>query len=135
VARKPRLSLVREGPGRERSREGTLRLECVGESKFQESLTAIAGGKRPESQFIETNAEVRREPGNTHDRHALQVWIAGRLVAYIPREQAAVYAPAMDAVALASLQCEAEIRGGWKDGDDEGSFGVVVYVPWPGTRK
>ena len=120
-----------EGPVRPRA-VGLRRVNCVGESKFQDALVAVAGGKQPQSQYIETNAEVRREPGNVHDTNALQVWIAGRLVAYIPRDEAAVYAPAMDAVAMASLPCAAEIRGGWKDGSDEGSFGVVVWLPWPG---
>ena len=107
-------------------------MDCVGESKFQDALVAIAGGKRRDSQYIETNAEVRREPANTYDANALQVFIAGKLVAYLPRELAAKYAPRFDAKGITALACPAEIRGGWRDRDGEGSFGVRVWLPWPG---
>ncbi|MFN0146594.1 MAG: hypothetical protein ACKVT1_08795 [Dehalococcoidia bacterium] len=105
------------------------RLDCVGESKFQDALVAIAGGKRRESQQIETNAEVRREPDNAFDANAIQVFIAGKLVAYLPRELAAQYAPRFDAKSLGGMPCPAEIRGGWRDGGGEGSFGVRVWLP------
>ena len=115
------------GPG-----AGKRRVECVGESQYQDALSAIAGGKRRESQYIDTNAEVRREPGNAHDPNAIQVLIAAKLVAYLPRGQAARYAPAMDRRGMQALACAAQIRGGWKNGMDEGGFGVVVWLPWPG---
>lgn len=105
------------------------RIEVVGESRFQGALTAIAGGKRRESQSITTNAVVEREPQNSFDRNAVKVLIAGQLVGYLSREDAARYAPAMDAAALEALPCPAEIRGGWRSGGDEGHFGVVVWLP------
>ena len=111
---------------------GQRRVECVGESQYQEALSAIAGGKRRESQYIDTNAEVRREPGNPYDPNAIQVLVATRLVAYLPRDQAARYAPVMDRKRIQALACAAQIRGGWKNGADEGEFGIVVWLPWPG---
>lgn len=106
-------------------------MEVVGESRYQEALTRIAGGKRRESQLIRTNAELRREPTNPFDRNAVQVVIAGDVVGYLPRDEAAKYAPALDQLPRAGFACDAEIRGGWRDGDDEGHFGVVVWLPPP----
>lgn len=120
--------LFGDGP----SQPGRLRrVEVVGESRYQRALTRIAGGKRSESQLIRTNAEVRREPDNVHDRNAVQVLIAGEVVGYLPREEAADYAATLDQLPDGGCPCDAEIRGGWQSGGSEGHFGVVVWLPPP----
>jgi hypothetical protein len=101
----------------------------VGEAQYQDALTDIAGGKQRESQYISTNAELWREPDNTHDPNAVQVRIAGRLVGYLSRRDAREVAIRMDAARRQAAPCPAEIRGGWSEGSDEGHFGVVVWVP------
>ncbi len=107
------------------------RVNVVGESRYQRALTRLAGGKRRESQRIRTNGEVRREPNNPFDPNAVQVLIGGEVVGYLPREEAAKYAPVLDQLPRAGYACDAEIRGGWRDGNDEGHFGVVVWLPPP----
>ncbi|MCK9521115.1 MAG: HIRAN domain-containing protein [Dehalococcoidia bacterium] len=121
--------LFGDGP----SRPGRLRrVEVVGESRYQRALTRIAGGKRRESQLIRTNAELRREPDNVHDRNAVQVLIAGEVVGYLPRSEAEQYAGPLDELPDGGWPCDAEIRGGWQSEQDEGHFGVVVWLPPPG---
>lgn len=105
------------------------RVAVVGESRYQEALAEIAGGYRPRSQRITTNAVVLRQPGNPHDANAIVVAIGGRVVGYLPRREAADYAPLLDAAGLDGLPCHAEIRGGWKDASGRGDFGVVVWLP------
>lgn len=129
MARAPRLRVVGPGQPASPTRRGRIRVDCVGESKYQNVLSELAGGKQLESQYIETNAEVRREPGNLYDPNAIQVFLGGQLVAYLPREEAAFYAPMMDARVITALPCPAEIRGGWLDGPDEGHFGLCVWLP------
>ncbi|MFN0095668.1 MAG: HIRAN domain-containing protein [Dehalococcoidia bacterium] len=106
-------------------------VEVVGESHHQANLEFLAGGKSRESQTIATNAELWREPDNPHDADAIQVLIGGRMVGHLPREEAARYAPALDARDVLAVPCEAEIRGGWKTRWDEGHFGVVLWLPEP----
>ncbi len=129
MARPPRLRIIDPGQPSHGSRRGRTRIDCVGEANYQDALSELAGGKQPESQYIETNAEIRREPGNLYDANAIQVAVAGQVVAYLPREEAAFYAPVMDARGLAALPCPAEVRGGWSENGDEGHFGVVVWLP------
>lgn len=117
-----------QGSGRNRLR----RLNVVGEARYQEALTALAGGKRRESQAIATNGVVEREPANPFDANAVRVLIAGQVVGYLARGDAAQYAPTFDAIGLLAMPCPAEIRGGWQAGPgDEGHFGVVVWLPSP----
>ena len=56
---------------------GGLEVGVVGES-HQDALTAIGGGKRPESVCILTQATLVPEPDNPYDPNALAVYIAGR---------------------------------------------------------
>ncbi len=110
-------------------RRSGRRVDVVGESQYQAALAELAGGKRSDSQYIATNAELWREPDNPHDANAVQVRIASRLVGYLPRAEAERLAARMDAAGEAALACPAEIRGGWRDRDSEGHFGVVVWLP------
>jgi hypothetical protein len=112
-------------------RRGLVRIQAVGESRYQADLCRLAGGTREESQAIATNAEIWREPENPFDPSAVQVRIAGKLVAYLPRAAAASYGARMDSRGRSAFACPAEIRGGWRDEAGEGYFGVVVWLPPP----
>jgi hypothetical protein len=122
------LRIVREDAAASPRRSGR-RVGVVGASKYQRELTELAGGKRPDSQYIATNAELWREPDNSYDTNAVQVLIGGRVVGYLPRAEAERVATVMDAAGELARTCLAEIRGGWRDGRDEGHFGVVVWLP------
>lgn len=96
-----------------RSVPSSRRISVVGEARYQDALSEIAGGKSPDGRTITTNAEIRREPANRFDTNVIQVLIAWRVVGYLSRGDAAEYAPALDRAQLAGVPCPAEIRGGW----------------------
>jgi hypothetical protein len=72
---------------------GGLQVGVVGESHYQDALTAIVGGKRPESVRIPTQATLVPEPDNPSDPNAVGVYIAGRKVGHLPRPAAQAFAP------------------------------------------
>jgi hypothetical protein len=63
--------------------------QVVGESHYFDALRKLAG--RARSGEREILAVLRREPDNQHDRDAIQVTVDGRVVAYLPREDAPSY--------------------------------------------
>jgi HIRAN domain len=64
-------------------------LEVVGESRYQDALWAIVGGRRRDAVRYETEAVLEPEPHNPHDPNAIQVLVEGHLVGYLSRENAA----------------------------------------------
>jgi hypothetical protein len=72
---------------------GGLEVGVVGESHYQDVLTAIVGGKRPESVRIPTQATLVPELDNPYDPNAVAVYIAGRKVGHLPRPAAQAFAP------------------------------------------
>lgn len=111
--------------------EGRHELCAVGESHCQDALLAIAGPKTSEAVCLNGIATLRCDPTNPYDANAVGVYIDDRRVAYLPREAAAVIAPRLAARGSECL-VRAQINGGWSRGPkDEGSFGVVLYMPDP----
>jgi HIRAN domain len=113
---------------------GGLEVGVVGESHYQDALTAIGGGKRTESVRIPTQATLVPEPDNPYDPNAVAVYIAGRKVGHLPRPAAQAFAPV--GRRLAGQQqvgaCSATITGGWDRGDgDTGHFGVILDLAHP----
>jgi HIRAN domain len=113
---------------------GGLEVGVVGESHYQDALTAIVCGKRPESVPIPTQATLVLEPDNPYDPNAVAVYIAGRKVGHLPRPAAQAFAPV--GRRLADQQqvgaCSASITGGWDRGDgDTGHFGVTLDLAHP----
>ncbi len=113
---------------------GGLEVGVVGESHYQDALTAIVGGKRPESVRIPTQATLVPEPDNPYDPNAVAVYIAGRKVGHLPRPAAEAFTPV--GRRLAEQQqvgaCSATIIGGWDRGDgDTGHFGVTLDLAHP----
>lgn len=78
-------------------------------------------------------ARLSPEPANPVDPGAIKVEVNGRLVGHLSIPDAVEYHAAMRAqgaegrVAL----CDAYINGGWRNGDDEGHFGVKLGLAWP----
>jgi HIRAN domain len=113
---------------------GGLEVGVVGESHYQDVLTAIVGGKRPESVRLPTQATIVPKPDNPYDPNAVAVYIAGQKVGHLPRPAAQAFAPV--GRRLAEQQqvgaCSAIITGGWDRGDgDTGHFGVTLDLAHP----
>ncbi len=111
--------------------DGDFEQEVVGESYYQDALSAICGGHCDEGHEHECVATLVPEPDNPHDSNAVAVLIEGRKVGHLPRVAALVYTTALarHGNPAARFTCDAEIRGGWRrerrNGQvDEGGFGV-----------
>jgi hypothetical protein len=113
---------------------GGLEVGVVGESHHQDALTAIVGGKRPESVRISTQAMLIPEPNNPYDPNAVAVYIDGWKVGHLPRPAAQALAPVGQRLAEQQRVgvCSATITGGWDRGDgDTGHFGVILDLAHP----
>jgi hypothetical protein len=95
-------------------------LDVVGEASYQDRIARIVGGKTPEGVTHECQARLFPEPTNPFDENAVAVTITGSVVGYLPHALAEVYLRNHSGQATV----DAVIVGGWKDGEDEGNFGV-----------
>jgi hypothetical protein len=103
---------------------GSFELDIVGESHFQETLGAVAGGKTEEGVSVRCEATLVLDDANIHDKKAVRVEIAGRTVGHLSRENAHRYRAGTPAK---RQKVHALIVGGWDRGRyDEGLFGVKL---------
>jgi rubrerythrin len=109
---------------------GDETLEVVGESYRQDALWAIVGGRRSEPIRHETHALLIPEPDSPYDPNAIQVLIAGQLVGYLSREDAAAYRPGLLALMRKNVNglvaLDAVIVGGGLRPDGPGRLGVFL---------
>jgi len=72
---------------------------------------------------------LEREPNNPHDRSAIAVKVRGETIGYIPREDATILAPLLDAVRRnkAIVHC---IRGGVPGASH---YGCQISIAWDGA--
>ncbi len=114
---------------------GSVDVEVVGESAHQDDLLALTGGRRRFGGVeVSTVARLVPDPGNAVDPEAVAVFIEGRPVGWLRRDDARRYHARIDALREAgeAATCVALIRGGWdRGGDDLGRFGVVLRLPPP----
>jgi hypothetical protein len=106
----------------------------VGESHYQFALDAICGGKCKEGHRHACYAELRPEPDNEYDKLAVGVYVDGRKVGHLSREDASARQARL--LALRSQgklpMCSALVTGGWRRGaGDEGYYGVRLDLDWP----
>ena len=109
---------------------GTETLEVVGESFYHESLRAMVGpgGERVR---VPIEATLVAEVDNKHDRNAISVWIMGRQVGHLSREDAALLRPGLLALEQehgTSIALSGVIAGG---GEGRPSYGVFLEVDPP----
>jgi uncharacterized Zn finger protein (UPF0148 family) len=73
-----------------RNEDESVSLAVVGESHYQRDLASLmaALATSPNAWSVDAVARLVREPSNRHDRNAVQVVIHGRLVGYLPRDDA-----------------------------------------------
>ena len=111
-------------------------LDVVGEQSYQDNILAASRGRDQDGPFKKQHvALLRLEPDNRYDRNAVCVWIEGRRVGYLSREDAVRYGPVFRWAAVRdhSIACEAFLTGGWDRGrSDQGSAGVVLHLGSPG---
>jgi len=105
-------------------------LEVVGESRYQDSLWRIVGGRRRDSVRYETEAVLEPEPDNPYDPNAIRVLVDGNLIGYLSREDAAAYRPGllrlMEESPTGRVALEAQIVGGGPRRDGIGFLGVFL---------
>jgi rubrerythrin len=105
-------------------------LEVVGESRYQDALWKIVGGRRGDPVRYETEAVLEPEPDNPYDPNAIKVLIEGAVVGYLSREDAATFRPGllelMEASATARVALEASIVGGGPRAGGIGFLGVFL---------
>jgi hypothetical protein len=109
---------------------GRSEVEVVGESRHQDALLALAGGRRPYGGVeLAAVAELAFDPQDPGD---VMVSIDGVQVGELRREDAQrLSAPVAEALERHGIAtCRALIRGGWdRGGEDVGLFGVVLLLP------
>jgi hypothetical protein len=106
----------------------------VGESQFQDVLDDLAGPKTVQGTKVDWTAELIVDDANEHDEDAIAVLIAGKVVGFVPRDEAASTRADLDLINPAgrAVTCYARIVGGWRTEDgDEGSYGVKLSISKP----
>lgn len=104
-------------PGWQYEGDGSFSLPVVGEARRQRELWKIVGKDRKGDDDIEVQVDalVLPEPENEFDPNAMRVFIAGAVVGYLSREDAAEMAEdllATDGQPMAVF-CQARIIGGF----------------------
>lgn len=127
-------------PGTQMVRSGSQ--PVVGEANYQAALEWVCCGRQSRT-ITECLAVIEPEPANTYDKNAVVVRVAGQTVGYIPRDATAKWR-AVCKQADGPVVALAEIRGGWRDEQSQGNFGITVRgnaslyknarqpsTPWP----
>jgi hypothetical protein len=110
-------------------------LPVVGESRYQEAIEEVAGGKTEDGAHCYCQATLVLEDENRYDKNAVRIDIDGRTVGYLSRPDALQYRKELrkHGAPTATLRSEAIIVGGWSRGDgDEGHFGVRLDIQFEG---
>lgn len=111
--------------------DGSLRLNIVGKSRYQDALETICGGRTEHGAEHIVTAALLPEDDNPYDKHAVRIEIDGRTVGYLSRENARLYRKRMAAIVKngVPVYCRAHRRGGWQRASgDQGHFGVFLNV-------
>jgi hypothetical protein len=75
---------------------GWAGVDIVGEAHYAEGIRDLFGDKfLPDGCELTASAQLVPEQWNRHDRNAVGVWVSGRQVGYLSRDDAARYAPAL----------------------------------------
>ncbi len=111
---------------------GTTDVDVVGESRHQDALLELTGGRRHYAGVrMATVANLVPEPENAADPDAVAVVVAGRRVGYLPRAEASRRREVITATIRlrGEATCAATIVGGWeREHGDVGYFGVRLRL-------
>lgn len=105
-------------------------LEVVGESHYQDALWQCVGEDRAGWVRVRIQAMLVPEPDNLYDPNAIGVWVAGRQVGYVGRDDASVMIAGLTSL-LASrrdirIALNGVIAGGGSNAGESGLLGVVL---------
>lgn len=109
-------------------------LGVVGESHYRDAIEAVTGGPVVEGIRMITWATLVAEHDNPYDAHAVGVFIDGRKVGHLAREDAAAFWPLVERIQTAGrvAYCRADIYGGWNTSrSDRGDYRVTLYASGP----
>ena len=93
----------------------TFRQRVVGVSRYADAVERCFEGQ---------NAELVRDPGNIHDRNAIEVCVGGQQTGFISRYEAETLAPAMDGGDKVEAFVD-QITGGTYD---KPSIGIILKI-------
>lgn len=116
---------------------GEYLVDVVGESHYQQNLSAICGPRTEDGEYREVRARLVLDNNNPHDANAVAIEIDSRQVGHLSRQNAVAFRRWLESPAgrTAPYTCPAVIIGGWKRGsEDIGSYGVVLDVAIPGVE-
>jgi len=119
-----KATIYLEGPG-------TYSMPVVGESHYQNNLGTICGKRKSREENKIVKAVLVPENDNPHDNLAVRIDIQGKTVGYLNREYAREYRLRLAQAGFHDIvaTCSANIRGGWKRGNDIGRYGVWLDLP------
>jgi hypothetical protein len=110
---------------------GTVDLEVVGEASYQDDLWQVVG--RPSGTAdrvrMEVSAVLVAETDNPYDPNAVSIWVQGRKVGYLSRDDARRYRPgllALEAKYGKPIALAGAIVGGGIRADGPGRLGVFL---------
>jgi hypothetical protein len=103
--------------------------EVAGESNYASAIRKALGNHTGRDWVeVTTVAQLVPEPNNRHDPNAVQVLINGDVVGYLPREDAARYAPVLSGLVASGWlpQVSAQLRGAMVEDYDYDSRGRAL---------
>lgn len=109
-------------------------LGVVGESHYRDAIEAVTGGPKVEGVRSITWATLVAEHDNPYDAHAVGVFVDGRKVGHLAREDAGAFWPILERIQAAGrvAYCRADIYGGWNTSpSDRGDYRVTLYASGP----
>jgi hypothetical protein len=112
-------------------------LNVVGESHYRDAIEAVIDGPKVEGIRMITWATLVAEHDNPYDAHAVGVFIDGRKVGHLAREDAGAFWPLVERLQAAGrvAYCRADIYGGWNTSStDRGDYRVTLYASGPGGQ-
>jgi len=111
---------------------GDYDLEVVGESHYQNALSAICRGRMKHGHMKEVVARLIHEDSNPHNSEAIRVDVEDATVGYLSRADAFRYRTRLVEHGHPGIPvaCRAVIVSGWKRGlFDKGHYGVYLDLP------
>lgn len=110
---------------------GDFEFEIVGESHYQKILASLAGDHGVKSADQEHRATLVLEDDNPHDEKAVGVYLAGKKVGHLSRDDARSYRRRLGGKRLSGVNatCDALIvGGGTRPSGEKLSYGVKLDI-------